>query len=740
MIWKNIKIYDINIVESFKIDVNTFLKTIENQNNEKIKNFWSIFENFFENLHEKNPEMFQETSVKTILMILSLLADNVINNESVMSINEKFFQVINNPVFENIKPILKNNTYNISNLLKNLLSSEKIVLAEKFYEFFLPENKKNIEYLYGEKIDFINWYLNQNKILAFDFLLKNFSGFDKTTIQAEFIKNNLIQEKYLNVIFPNHMIPKDFQNSFMFDYIFKNSNILLIDKIKFLNYFNNPQNFSAEVLLFIFDNIENEKILPNQIKMLDIKDENIRKQILFQYFEKTKPKKESYGFYYDKQSDKDKNTKWFNDIQKNIQYFFEKDQVNDIILEFLTTNKENDFFMMEFIQKNKENILENPQKFIKILMNSNNISEDTILYAFNLLDISHEDMNENLKKIIKEKKYYSVYLSLYKNQKIDNEWIDNLYNYFLNTNQIPESLENRLSEFKDLFLKNLIKNQTSENIFSLLFRNGRLKPQVLKDLVCNSSLKIYMELLNDKKSFEYFVKNTNIELFINKEEVQEILKENKWSKIFKNKKMPTYLLYENNHISIIYDHNFMTKIQNESLLIQEQENNSENIVDKTIEKSKKDFIEFGKLIHQDIPFDLNFKIRAEHLFLQQIDFLKELKKTEELIDTENIYLLQNNLGKYLLQCIHSYGKALQKNEIAQKHNIEDKEEKIHAEALKQIALLEKEFELVKKNIINNITDIDLTEMKVNTRVLETKNEQIENTPLYDEINKQFKIG
>jgi hypothetical protein len=249
-----------------------------------------------------------------------------------------------------------------------------------------------------------------------------------------------------------------------------------------------------------------------------------------------------------------------------------------------------------------------------------------------------------------------------------------------------------------------------------------------------------MKLLNDKKSFEYFVKNTHIELFINNEEVQEILKENRWSKIFKNKKMPTYLLYENNHISIIYDHNFMTKIQNESLLIKEQENNSENIVDKTIEKSKKDFIEFGKLIHQDISFDLNFKIRAEHLFLQQIDFLKELKKTEELIDTENIYLLQNNLGKYLLQCIHSYGKALQKNEIAQKHNIEDKEEKIHAEALKQIALLEKEFELVKKNIINNMTDIDLTEMKVNTRVLETKNEQIENLPLLNESTKQLKIG
>ena len=96
---------------------------------------------------------------------------------------------------------------------------------------------------------------------------------------------------------------------------------------------------------------------------------------------------------------------------------------------------------------------------------------------------------------------------------------------------------------------------------------------------------------------------------------------------------------------------------------------------------------------------------------------------------DDLYFLKSNLGKYLMQCTETYSRALTRYQTLlenpsllkkQDISLDAQKEKIDNEALKQIALLEKELDFVKENVINTINSDSISDMRINTRFLESK--------------------
>lgn len=746
--------YDIATIDGVIKYANKFLYNIKNldlrlqEDKTKIENFWLNIEKFFINVKEKNPQFFEESIVNFSFNILNYAIQ--IYSENYMVFMDGFFRFINNNQFQEIKPLLKNNQLKINTILKNLLEKEKISLIKNFIDIFLDDEKKVIHYIYDGDIIFIKQLLENNKILSFHFLLEEFKGFDENKIQIEFLKNQLIQEKYLQYIFPNHIFLSELEKkeekekSYYVENIMNNEQISLSEKIKFINYFIPNENIPFEMLFFILKNVALKKIKKEEIKILEVKDEKIIEQWSFKILKNTLAKTNTFMI----NNKEEKMITWSNSIEIYLKNWFEKDEIIIMMLKLITERKGNDELLILFTDYYKKELEKHKEILVKDMLGMENILEYTISYIIHQNDLYLLKDNQELKKMIINKKWTKIFFDLYKNDKIDEDWINMLY-YDYNRKEIKDNVWFRFSDFKEKLLEKITANQSKEEIFNSFFlTNTTLKQETFtkyKKLLENSNFKFIKTLEEDFKYFKYLLENTALSFLIDEKEKNNILKINKWNKLF-HKKLPVQIIYENNQCYFSYElKNELeekTNVNNQTK-VEKKENLDifKNLLDNIIDKAKKDFIQFNELINQEVPFNIEFKIRSEHLFIEQLDFLKKLKKIEDLIQLEDIYLLQNNLSKYLIQCSQTYGKALQKNEMAKNNHMDDKAEKIHAEALKQIYLLEKEFELVKKNIINNMSDAHLNEMKVNTKVLETKNQEIENTSVLEIGNKtKLKIG
>ena len=193
---------------------------------------------------------------------------------------------------------------------------------------------------------------------------------------------------------------------------------------------------------------------------------------------------------------------------------------------------------------------------------------------------------------------------------------------------------------------------------------------------------------------------------------------------------PLQLIYENGKNRLIFEASQCIEDKKEEVqsLVVSGNNSFEQLVD----YAKRDLNTFHVFIDKnaDKPFNVEVKIRAENILLTSLNFLEGIKNQTDEISLEDTYFLKNNLGKFLMQSLEAYNKAITRYEAmgdpANKkvftsmtsEDLDRFKEKIDSEEIKQIELLEKELKLVKEHIINQLNSDVLREMRVNTRLLE----------------------
>ena len=197
---------------------------------------------------------------------------------------------------------------------------------------------------------------------------------------------------------------------------------------------------------------------------------------------------------------------------------------------------------------------------------------------------------------------------------------------------------------------------------------------------------------------------------------------------FKNKEeiiveLPNILSFKNKELS------FSTK--------QKTKINQEDGFKKSdfIFKAQKEYLQINNYLDsvKDKSLNMEVKIKSNNLMLDYINFVTLIDSAKGIVGMEDRHFLENNLGSYLLESLRSYTKNVDRYDIMQKANesgnfkklfsgkteedIQKLKDRSDTECLRWIKLLEEQLELVKKNVIDQINDDSLNDMKARSKFL-----------------------
>lgn len=675
--------YNVTTQQNFDTCLNKFLTRNRNSHVFMHVEFAAI-EDF---LTYQPAAFFEESFLTTCSKLIENLS--VYNDDSQISFAQDFVSMLKKEKFNTLVPKLQDyGTNNTFMFISFLLMNNHISLAENITTMFIHPEKRTLSSFNSSIVD---WCLRNTKIAALKFLINHYEGFNHNTVQSLFLGYGQLGENYLSKVFPDNIYPSSFDGSFQV--FFKNPSVVLTKKLQLISYFSAKTDFiPKELVSFIYSGLNNHTISIESLKKYDFYDKLTSRETLQSFFPIM-----SHNYIVNLQ-----------------QYltFFEKDIPSEnIIFDMLTDHEQKNYFVHLF----KDFITTFP-KFVKekSVQIESYIIDNNIDIPYPLLTMLHNNFSFDEKftdYIINKNPEFYFYL---KNPNNEPQYINTTVKYILEKGLFPDlthssaikSIVNELSQQLDnTALVNLffIDNYLSHNL------------KFLKNTNCTIVVDLLTISTNDKEKLIH-----NLIGVLPRSTIEQ-LQPKKWYQFSSDK--PLQIVLRNGDISIIKKTEDLVTI----VPVIPTENNSSTSVSSILSQANKDLIKFNQLTSEPLDFNLEFKIRSESIFMQQMNFLTQIQKIENDLKIEDLYFLKNNLGKYLIQCTETYSRALKRHQTLlenpglfkkQDSTLDSQKEKIDSEALKQVTLLEKELLFVKDNIINTINSDSFSDMRINTRFLE----------------------
>lgn len=660
------------------------------------------FEQIYNFINYQNPDFFEEVFLNTTTTILTHIEsrpDYGLPFSDFNTLLNCFLNLIEKESFNKIEHKLQYySTEKTFKLLNVLIKNDQTIMAQSITNTFIHPEKRILKNL---SLPLVEWCLENNKIASLNFLLNNFEGFNTEEVIYIFFKSSKMNDEYMKILFPINEYHPSLEG--LFNFYLQRDDILSTNKINCISYFSkNKEKVDKVFINFIFKELINKKINTNFLKDYDFFPKLTLDINLNHYIEL--------------------NSYYVENCKKYLEFFMKKEEYQIKIWNSIKNlNLENSNFikkvLIDFISEYSDFSKKIYEEIKNLIIEKKiDINEDFLTKLVKIVNLD-EDFKKNIIDIDKD-----FYLIL-NNPKDNTEYIDKY---------IENAIKNYYFKPLNYINDKIIIDNINEKVLLILGNDKIIEFFILK--ASKSSSRNNLQFLSKIKiviDFEKF-NEQEIEDIIDKiknydSKYKEILKPKKWYDFSYEK--PLQIVFSNGNFSII------KKIKDKVSIpvYSENEISEKNQISTIVAQAKEDISLFHTITEQPLDFNVEFKIRAESIFMQQIAFLNQIKKLENEIGVEEIYFLKNNLGKYLVQCTQTYSKALARNQTLvenpglfkrQDHTLEAQKENMHQEALKQISLLEKEFNFVKENITQSINSDSFSEMRINTRFLEAKAEHI----------------
>lgn len=683
-----IQSYDVNsdfsVAAKQKFDAN--LMSFLNRDNKYYVNLNDEFENIEDFLTYQPKEFYEETFLTTTSKIIQGLSRSSYS-ENQISAAQVFINMLKKDKFKDLYPKLLNyGTIETFNFVEYLLNNNNILLAENITNTFIHPEKRTLK---SFKNNIVEWCLKNTKIAALNFLIGHYDGFNDSNIQSLFLNYAELGDNYLAKVFPDNIYPTSLE--FSFQGFFRNNSIVSSKKLQLVSYFSTQTEFvPKELVAFIHNGLTENSISIESLKKYDFFGKLTTKQTLSYYLP---PNNKGY----------------VTNLKNYLNFFISEEKLPETLFYFIKNNKDNSNtnihdFVAYFPEYAKNNAL-----MIEKYLQDNNVDVNINLY-------------QNLSSVIKfteETKSYLInknpelYFYAY-NIDTDKQYINKIVDYILDKKFLPSLSPNFYTKCSVGVLEGLKKKLDSQQLFELIVLSPASSS--FSNLIRNTNITLVFDIENfSEEKIAQLSRNFNNKII-------EQLQPKKWYQLSYDK--PLQIVYKDGEFSVI-------KNPSEKVTVAHVVENDHVLDNKgfsaIINQAKQDLAKFNQLTSQPLDFNLEFKIRSESIFMQQMDFLTQVQKLENDLKFEDLYFLKNNLGKYLIQCSETYTRALTRHQALvenpglfkkQDNSLEMQKEKIDNEALKQVALLEKELHFVKENVIKTINNDSVSDMRINTRFLE----------------------
>lgn len=706
--------YNVTVRQEFDSCLDKFLNrnrvvhpyTDINQEFQEIENF----------LTHQPVDFFEETFFITCSKIIKNLSSYAYDDKQISSA-QIFVNMLKQDKFKNLFSHLDNyGTIETFEFIDFLLKNNNIFLAENITSIFIPPEKRTLKSF--TKNNIIDWCLKNTKISALRFLINNYEGFNDKNIQNLFLSYGELGEEYLSKVFPDNIYPNSLESSFQ--NFFKNPSIVLFKKLELVSYFSKKSDFiPKEIVLFIYSCLSENIISIDSLKKHD-------------FFNKLTSKK-TISFYLSY------STSNYIKTLKNYLSLFDNndDNANDnkipsLVFDILLINpkKENvTTILNDFIKEFPDFAREKSQEIQEYIIKNNLDMNLSSLKSALVLDDNFNNylINKNINN------YFFL-----KNPDTDPEYFNKCVKYIQDNGCFPPLPS---ETFYQPIGHKLFKVFNNEQLVNLFFLGHWANLSNSMNFFKNTQFTIVIDLLSiSEHNKERLMSNLKT---IMPDKLLEELKPKKWYNFTSEK--PLQIVFKKGLCSIIKNPNDKVILTNNE--IDDTENSSSLSI--ALSQAKKDLLKFNQLTSEPLNFNLEFKIRSESIFMQQMNFLTQVQQIEDDLKFEDLYFLKNNLGKYLIQCTETYSRSLKRHQTLvenpglfkkQDTTLDSQKEKIDNEALKQVTLLEKELNFVKENIIKTINSESYTDMKINTRFLESTVEHNEVNTIVKLVNTKLKQG
>lgn len=671
---------------SAKQNFDSSLMKFLNRDNNYYVNVNDEFENIENFLTYQPKDFFEETFLTTTSKIIQGLSRSSYS-ENQISAAQIFINMLKKDKFKSLYPKLLNyGTAETFNFVEYLLNNNNILLAENITNTFIHPEKRTLK---SFKNNIVDWCLKNTKIAALKFLINHYDGFNDKSIQSLFLSYGELGDSYLAKVFPDNIYPTSLESAFQ--NFFKNNSIVASKKLELVSYFSNKTDFVPKELTgFIHNGLLENTLSIESLKKYDFFEKLTSKQTLLTYFPSA-------------------NKGYVNNLKNYLTFFVAQDKLPETIFGFIKNNKDNsNANISEFAVAFPDYVKSNTALVEKYLQ-ENNVEVNINLYH-NLS--SFITFSDEAKSYLTNKNP-DVYFYAYDLEK-DKNYINKVVDYILDKKFFPNLPSNFYVNYSPSIMENLKKKLDSQELFNLMFLSSNYSS--FQNLVSNAKTTLVYDIENFSEE-----KIANIARYF-RNNVVEQLQPKKWYQLSYDK--PLQLVYKDGDILVIKNPSEKVTV---SPVTEEEHFLDNNSFSAIISQAKKDLAKFNQLTSQPLDFNLEFKIRSESIFMQQMDFLTQVQKLENDLKFEDLYFLKNNLGKYLIQCTETYTRALTRHHALlenpglfkkQDNTLESQKEKIDNEALKQVALLEKELNFVKENVIKTINSDSVSDMRINTRFLE----------------------
>lgn len=680
--------YTVSLKQNFNNSLDKFLSRDRSRGYVNINEEFGEIENF---LSYQPADFFEETFLTTVAKIIQNFS-TYNYSEAQISAAQIFMNMLKKDKFKNLFPKLQNyGTAETFSFVEYLLHNNNILLAENITNTFIHPEKRTLK---SFKNVIVDWCLKNTKIAALKFLIQHYDGFNDKNIQSLFLNYAELGEEYLNKVFPDNIYPTSLESSFQT--FFKNTSIVLSKKLELISYFSKKTPFvPKELVSFIHTGLLENTISVDSLKKYDFFDKLFTQVTLNNFLPFN-------------------TSNYIVNFKSYISYFVPEEKMVETIFSSIKNNKENaPAILNDFIKNFPEYVQKNTDAIKNYIIN-NNIEVNQSIYLSLKSNISIDnELNDYLLK-----RNPDLYFFIH-DINDDKNYLDKLVSTIFEKKYLP-SVPNTLYEKNAQKILDKLLNKYGNNVLFELFFMGNYNND-FSTLLNKGKITLAYDIENfsDNKLQTIYYHFGN--------DVRKELEPKKWYHVMYDK--PLQIVYKDHEFIVIKrkeDKIVISNIEtdNES---QEYNHTESSSISNIILQAKKDLSKFNQITSQPLDFNLEFKIRSESIFMQQMNFLNQIQKIEEELNFEDLYFLKNNLGKYLIQCTETYTRALTRYQTLlenpglfkkQDNTLESQKEKIDNEALKQVALLEKELEFVKENVIKTINSDSVSDMRINTRFLE----------------------
>lgn len=676
---------DINAKQKFDLDLNKFLDRNRNHTI-SIDDEFSQIKNF---LIFQEDDFFEETFLTTSAKIINNLSSYSYSEQQI-AMAQTFVNMLKDEAFKKVLPKLNNYaTSGTFNFIYYLLSNNNIILAENITNIFVHPEKRTLK---SFKENIVEWALKNTKIAALKFLVNHYDGFNEKNIQAQFLNYAELSEDYISKVFPNNIYPNSLESAFQS--FFNNTSVVISKKLELISYFSKKTDvIPKELMSFLFKGIKENVISLESLTKYD-------------FYEKLLSDENTVNFI-------PSNThNYFSTLKEYLTTIKQDNILDEKLFNIILKNKEKTEPLISFINSFPEKSKENIKEIIEVIKKDDFNVTDNLIHSISKLSIVDDELKEILQN--KNKNAYFILNT----PETDKKYIEKITNLILDTGYFPSmNTKVNIKKYALEIINCMIKKQGVEETFKTLFINHGMSR--FSDLYENFKGTLVLDIENYSTQNLQSLRNN----FEYRKDLINQLDSPKWYSFGYEK--PLQIVFKNNSFSVIKDATKKVIIDP----IETEETFEVGTLSNIIQQAKKDLNKFNQITDQPLDFNLEFKIKATSIFMQQMSFLNQIQKIENEVNVDDLYFLKSNLGKYLMQCTETYSRALTRYQTLlenpsllkkQDVSLDSQKEKIDSEALKQIALLEKELDFVKENVINTINSDSIKDMRINTRFLESK--------------------